>query len=495
MAASEFVVASCFRNESWNIDRILNLLINKSIKGRSDRINLYKNMFKQFEGKTLPSEQDYVAFAMPVAERLLESDFTLDAVQIDRAIHESTKYVARKSADKYRRLHANATHFLLQIATLMAWYLDKKEYIKVLTDKSKEIDFCYRLAYISSDSSPDISYLKVNSRDEMLLIHLKDPVFKVPADFHVTRNVKTVKMQKQMNTICQIRQLLFDNKAVDLALKILDEFLDKRWPDLAPLPPIGEHQQIKLFEAGFPGLEIFLWWKCLEQNERKMHGALHDVLCEMEQSENTDVSEDDGVTRLWGFVPDEIFNSSIKNGGRIAESSLSLPGVLHGVHVHRIQLAVIHILIQNGTIKLPSDETLTSILNAIVDRQVFGSVFDSNYTWFGSPYYFMSYLRNADHLPRLRQYAVFSFFNAMDKIMRLHNIPDSDYESVIYPQLCHEYYFSHDKPDEATLKAISSRNDLHHLTEGKNYFFYSKRKPITVVGNDSNMDKCDSYCL
>lgn len=425
------------------------------------RIRRYEKMFAKFNHRTLLNEERHIEVSMNMSRKIFASDFTMDAQQIMEEFEKEFAKFLRMMPINSELNHALALQSMFQFTTLMAKYLDKPKFIKTIVGLSKKSASCYRV--------PGGSKLVVKDSTLIQTALLTLPELAWFGNELLLRKIKNAFM---------------DSKTFDIGLQEIENTLAEQWTLSTSLPPVSEMQQLQSFERKFPNIDTFLWWKNLSIEERKMNGLMSTVLRAIEQADQLPGSEVDYVPRFWGFIPQQMANELVKKNGRFSESSLCLPGVIHGVHAHRIQWAVIRLLIQKKVICLSSQESINTLLKYIIDKKLWGRFFDSTYAWFGSPSFLMSYLRNAEHFPKLRLYATFSFMNAINKIMQVYQIPDSDYETFIYDQLCHWYFFYHDAPDQALMDAIKSKQNIRELTMGSNYFFYHKNE--TLRGHETS---------
>lgn len=435
--------------------RLISLLTGHCHSILESRRSRYTKMFAEFNHKTLPNDERHIEVSMSMSRKIFASDFKMDDQQIMEEFEKDfTKFRTLQPSNSQLN-HALALQSMFQFATLMAKYLEKPEFIKTIVNLSKKSESCYRV--------PDGSKLVVKDSTLIQTALLSFP--------------KLAWFRKDL-VIKKIKAVFLDSKLFDMGLQEIENALAVHWTLFTSLPPVSEMQQLQSFERKFPDLDTFLWWKNLPEKERKMNGLMSSVLRAIEQTDLLPDSEVDYVPRFWGFVPNETANQMVKIAGRFSESSLCLPGVIHGVHAHRIQWAVIRILIQKKVIDWHETENIKTLLSHIIDNKLWGGFFDSAYAWFGSPSFLMSYLRNAEHFPKLRLYATFSFMNAINKIMQVYQIPDSDYETFIYGQLCHWHFFYHDEPAQAVIEKITGKQDVRELTIGPNYFFYHKNEAL-----------------
>lgn len=219
----------------------------------------------------------------------------------------------------------------------------------------------------------------------------------------------------------------------------------------------------------------------MSQEEQKMHGCLHQVLQEIEKTNFLFDTEVDPIIRLWGYVPDYIVDDFMRKGYLFSESAYSIKGVIHGVHAHRIQLAVLQILIDKNIVKLQPGQKLKSLLQEIIRTRNWGMMFDNSFARFNSPCYLMSYLRDAEHLPKLQQYAIFSFFKAVNKLLELNNLSEADYEWFVYGTLALGNFFPANVPNPALIEKIQTKAVHGKLTIGNRYLFYHKPKAVATT--------------
>ncbi|MGQ3890401.1 hypothetical protein [Legionella sp. CNM-4043-24] len=434
------------------IDTIMDFL-GYDFSSNDTRIRAYSSVFALFD-------RVYDGLAVRCAKIWLQSGFSLNQAQIIKELDRQCRQYLKQfpeQFDRRKQIRAYTEHGFLQLATLMAKYLNLQRGMPVILSLAKQTSPCYRMVYFKGDAVP-----------------LDNHFIRTEGPFKQCAGVYPVIPPGEWRATIEAIHSTFHNvEKFETGLRQLEAELATALPVLTPIADCCEEAQLKLYELSIPSAEAYIWWKNLPPEQRKMNRALHHVLLNIEKRAGyPDAVEHDGITRFWGFVPSEIANQVIRSGGRIAESSLSMAGIVHGPAAHRIQMAVIFLLIEKGKIPRPVDRTMMDLARFIVDNNLWSPLLDSNLTRFSFPHFVMAWLRNAAYLPCLRQYALFSYFNEVDKHLLRHGL--SDYESAVYTQLSHDWMFYVEPLDERIIAQAKGRHDFIGLTLGKDHFFYHK---------------------
>lgn len=390
--------------------------------------NIYLLILDKYKSHGWGDALLYKVIATKSAKHIIETDFQVtheEIMQLLNAYYEKQLLVNLTLVHYEKSLILEfSKHALIQVMGIIAPRIGKASALPLFIELSKASKFCYRPLGING--SVDI---KLQFEAGFILFN-QMPDIRVNSLYDETLN------EIQRTFICTTH---FESFFRDLNLQLT--------ANLSHLPSLDKRcikNQIKLYEMGFPNSKGFEWWKNLPHEQKSLHRAMHSLLLKSENMAGINLPLDnktEGVPRFLGFIPNVNANDIITQEKRIfKESSNSLPGIIHGVDSHRIQLMALRYFIDKGIIRLPPGKTTHDLLTFIVDNDLWSDLFDKVGAYFSSPHYLMAYLRNANHLEALQKYAVFNFFNAINKFM-LTDYSYLNYEELILIQSCADNNF------------------------------------------------------
>ncbi|MGQ3892864.1 hypothetical protein [Legionella sp. CNM-4043-24] len=426
----------------------------------------------------------YEIIAIRAAKDLLLADFQMSKDELFASIEEHYNVACPPGSVidvlLSQTIKEFAKHTCLKLSGSMAAHLLKSGFYSTLIESAKELKLCFDI--VNYPDQPESGELK----------------YKADSYHLFASNVRYAQPGRFTQAIVQIEQIFGSKKLFEPFLKELEQNLASRLPCKVPVDYHCTYGTIQLFNVNAPGINGFNWWLNLPNHQKKMFQAMHLLLLDLENIDGYNLPEPDGsegVPRFHGFIPKEEANTTITAGFKLfKEDSRALESALHGIESHRIQFAALRYFIRTGQITLPPGAAIHDLLTFIVDNNLWGSLFDGFGTNFNSPHYLMSYLRNADDLPALQQYAHFNLFSVMKKTMDLHGIDYNEgYEQLLMLQLCAGSDFKSHLSSEPFLNWFKTSGHTgtpapHQSTSGWYCIFRKNRKQAPSAPSSSTCD-------
>ncbi|MDP3268936.1 MAG: hypothetical protein Q8M40_07795 [Legionella sp.] len=429
--ASHYYTMAQFTGLSYNSDKSFTFFSTITSGDFAALERKYKFILTRYK---LKDAKDFFAcryIAVLVVKKLFERNFNCNEDEITNLINQQYKQIPKvKRHHDERTFLEYALHGVIQLVSIIAPRIGKITHLTPFINLSKKVK----------------SILRINSRIPNELEIKNDPAIDLKNCYVVVQKVSQITSQETCykTTLNQIDQLF--SSALKLApfFNYLNNQLDKKISHLPDLPSSCVENKIKLFDMSFPNGEGFSWWTKLPAEQKSLHQALHLILLDLENKAGYNLPLPDGtegVPRFYGFIPSEkVYTLMTKEKRIFKESSYFSPGIIHGVDAHRLQLAALRFFIDNKTIALPPGKNTHDLITFILDNELWPDIFDSVSTLFMSPYYLMTYLRNASQYPALQKYAVFHFFKAIQRCIRM-NCSFFDYEQLVLIQSAYDENF------------------------------------------------------